>query len=126
MANTKIEYLYRDASNYKQQNIVILAGELSPAEVRTILNNRSDGEYFIPAQVGLPEKRFDEVTEDDHCWFELSEYSFAMTPEEPTVKITTKELVEKFKKIGPYGWDDIGYAPMAEDWDSVEAEAACS
>ena len=38
------------------------------------------GEYFIPRQVGMPERKFDEYdTEADHCWFELSKEGFEYT-----------------------------------------------
>lgn len=70
--NTKIEYLYRDASNYKKINQVIVSGTFDEIQKESIQNCLSEGEYFIPRQVGFPEIRFDKLTEDDHCWFELS------------------------------------------------------
>ncbi|MBP3585213.1 MAG: hypothetical protein J6J59_05960 [Peptococcaceae bacterium] len=69
--NTKIEYLYRDASNYKIYNECVVKGILTAEQREEIVDCLSEGEYFIPSQVGLPEKRFDDWTEDDHPWFEL-------------------------------------------------------
>lgn len=69
--NTRIVYLYRDASNYKVRNTAVIRGELSEADQQTILSCLEDGEYFIPSQVGLDEERFGSKTEDDHAWFEL-------------------------------------------------------
>lgn len=69
--NTRIDYLYRDASNYKQPNSVVVSGLFTARQVGEILGCLNDGEYFIPSQVGLPETRFGEITEDDHCWLNL-------------------------------------------------------
>lgn len=94
--NTRIEYLYRDASNYKKSNQVIVAGVLSEAQKQTIQECLSGGEYFIPRQVGFPEIRFEEITEDDHCWFELSTENFYETTQNVTVKMTADEVVNAF------------------------------
>lgn len=105
MVNTKINYLYRDASNYKQHNEVVIAGKITEQQISTIVSCLSDGEYFIPKQVGLPETRFSEWTEDDHCWFELSRYSFENTDRIPTIGITIEELISNFEKAKD-NWDD--------------------
>ena len=71
--NTKISYLYRDADNYKVYNECIVQGEISEEKNKQILDCCDMGEYFIPRQVGLPERKFDKYdTEVDHCWFELN------------------------------------------------------
>ena len=57
--NTKISYLYRDADNYKMHNKCVIAGTLTTEQTRTIKDCCEMGEYFIPRQVGLPERRFD-------------------------------------------------------------------
>lgn len=59
--NTKIEYLYRDASNYKKINQVIVSGTFDEAQKESIQDCLSEGEYFIPRQVGFPEMRFDKL-----------------------------------------------------------------
>ena len=65
--NTRINYLYRDACNYKRSNCAVVAGTLTDEEKKEIFQSL-DGEYFIPRQVGLPEVRFDDSpTVDDHC-----------------------------------------------------------
>ena len=68
--NTKISYLYRDADNYKMHNKCVIAGTLTTEQTRTIKDCCEMGEYFIPRQVGLPERRFDRYDPAvDHCWF---------------------------------------------------------
>jgi len=105
IVNTEIEYLYRDASNYKKWNTAVLIGELSEADQQTILDCLQDGEYFIPSQVGLDEERFGSWTEDDHRWFEL-EPGFATPTSYPiTCGLTCAQLVENFK-AAKGNWDD--------------------
>lgn len=87
--NTKISYLYRDADNYKMHNKCVIAGTLTTEQARTIKDSCEMGEYFIPRQVGLPERRFDRYDPAvDHCWFELDEDCFSETVEPPTVALT--------------------------------------
>lgn len=97
-ANTRITYLYRDAGNYKRWNECVVQGRMTAAQVHEILGCCDDGEYFIPSQAGMPEEKFSETTEDDHCWFEIGEGSFAMTLQPPTEHITVDKLVMAFRK----------------------------
>ena len=59
MKNTKIGYLYRDASNYKKWNEVVIRGSISPEQIDIIIGCLDDELHFIPRQVGLPEERFE-------------------------------------------------------------------
>lgn len=97
-ANTKINYLYRDACNYKVYNECVVEGTITEEQQKMILECLDEGEYFIPSKVGLPEEKFG--TEDDpdvdHEWFELGEGDFSRTFENPTVSITANELVQAF------------------------------
>ncbi len=43
--NTRITSLYRDGSNYKQSESIVVRGKLTFAEVEHYLD---EGEYFIP------------------------------------------------------------------------------
>ena len=100
MSNTKISYLYRDGDNYKKHNEAIVSGPYTKDQIDAILASREDGDYFLPTQVGLPEERFDKWdAQSDHPWFELDEYSFEPTEEEPTVELTMEELTENFKRM---------------------------
>ena len=75
--NTRICYLYRDSDNYKVHNMCVIHGELTDSQIDQILECCDMGEYFIPSQVGLPERKFDEFdSERDHCWFELNRDGF--------------------------------------------------
>ena len=109
--NTKICYLYRDASNYKMYNMAVLNGQLTEAQKSAILSCLHDGEWFIPSAVGLDEERFSDFNEDDHVWFELDSYSFEDTAAKPTVAITPSQLVEAFKVCKPM-WSKLEYEAM--------------
>lgn len=94
--NTKISYLYRDASNYKVPNECIVRGLLTDEQTKAILDCL-DVDNFIPSQVGLPERRFDRFDpEEDTCWFELYESGFDPTDAEATVDMSVEELVSRF------------------------------
>lgn len=105
MKNTKISYLYRDASNYKQWNEVVVEGAITEEQIDSIMGCLECGEYFIPKQVGLPETRFGEVTSDDHCWFELSRDGFVPTDAEVDAGMDVGELERKFLEAQGK-WDD--------------------
>lgn len=94
--NTRISYLYRDASNYKVPNEVVVAGSITEHQIDIIMGCLDGGEFFIPGQVGLPENRFDKWTRDDHCWFELQKDGFAAADEVPDTYMTVDELVGAF------------------------------
>ena len=105
MQNTKIGYLYRDASNYKKWNEVVIRGSISPEQISTIIDCLENEMHFIPRQVGLPEERFDEITEDDHAWFELESEGIEPTDHAATEDISVLELVENFIKA-KNNWDE--------------------
>lgn len=71
--NIKINYLYRDASNYKQFGYVVFTNNsgLGLNYIEKILRGRLiDGEYFSASEWGFPELFFDTSTSDDHDWHE--------------------------------------------------------
>lgn len=96
--NTKIKYLYRDADNYKVYNVCVISGTLTQEQRQIIRDCLDMGEFFIPSAVGLPENRFPDITEADHCWFETCEDPFEDTVAEPTVGTTADELVAAFQR----------------------------
>ena len=102
--NTRVNYLYRDAHNYKVHNSEVISGRFSPEDIDDILDCCEDGECFIPDLVGLPETKFGDTTMADHDWFELSEGSFEETEDEPTVSITADELLSNFRKASDNEW----------------------
>lgn len=100
--NTRIEYLYRDAANYKQPNSIVVRGRFSKEQKRKILDCLISGEYFIPSAVFFPEIRFGEFNEDDVDTFEFQD--FVPTDEEPSDDRSPDEIVEAFQEACVDGW----------------------
>ena len=91
--NTKIEYLYRGASNYKKWNEVIIIGEVSIADKKLIKECLYADELFIPERVGLPLVRPDNrITVDDHCYAELNIDDIFLTHDESTILLRWGEI----------------------------------
>lgn len=101
MQNSKIYYLYRDASNYKTFNEVVINGKLKLDEIKPYFY---DHEFFIPSEVGFEDINPESFTSDDHIWHELSEIE--PTEKSPTFKISPEELVEKFKHLSSIDWNE--------------------
>lgn len=98
--NTLLEYLYRDASNYKQHGSVVLEGTISLKDIRHLL---IEGEYFIPSQAGLPdlqhkfkEQGFEYPTEDDHAWHEI--VLMRATRKQATLPLHRKEFLVRLQR----------------------------
>jgi len=121
MRNTRINYLYTDASNYKAHNTAVVSGELSEAQIAEINACLHDSEFFIPAQVGLPEERFEKWDDqDDHCWFTLQ--SIYSTPEAPTVSLTAEQLLSNFRASKNNWRDNERYEELSASMDHYEQE----
>ena len=105
--NTKMSYLYRDASNFKTQNEIVLKGEITKSQISRIITCLDAGEYFIPADVNLDEVRgFSYDSDIDHIWFELHDWDFELTDDLPTTEMTIDRLVEAFEHASEIGWDE--------------------
>lgn len=82
--NTRFEYLYRNASNYKQWGAVVFSGVANEAIERRLAATLESFEYFIADQVRVPELFFQDglAPDEDQCWHEFS--GLELTTEEPT------------------------------------------
>lgn len=101
--NTRIDYLYRDADNYKKHCAVIIEGEMTEEQEQAIEECLDEGGYFIPSQVGLPDERFGSKTEANHPWFEWEGCEASTAA--PTLHITAAELVARFQQAAN-GWQE--------------------
>ena len=102
--NTRISYLYRDAGNYKAYHDLVICGKLTLAQVALYLDS---GEFFIPSQVGLPDLQAElgTPTDDDHVWHHLPSDAFTPTETSPTVRLTARTLLTRFRRAHTAGWD---------------------
>jgi hypothetical protein len=82
--NTRVSYLYRDASNFKATESVVLAGELSAEEINLLrgaialaaVGAGIEPTSFSPVDLGVPPAQEQlwatvERNEDDHIYNEL-------------------------------------------------------
>lgn len=123
--NTKVNYLYRDADNYKQHNEEIISGTITKEQIQQILETLNDGEYFIPHLVGFNEVFLGPIKDSDHPYFELHEEDFEETQEEVTVNLTAEQLVSEFQRnrtnwereaiYFPYDWLELKESDNLEE-----------
>lgn len=107
---TKIGYMYRDASNYKQYREVVFPGVITDAEHRMIVANLDDHSnaqefgFFLPEQVGLPVlyQAWGTGHDDDHPWHELLLIE-VRTDRTATETETIGEFAKRFDNIT---WDE--------------------
>lgn len=123
--NTRINYLYRDADNYKQQNSEVIPGHFSEAQKHAIIESLESGDYFVPSAVGFEEVRFDTFGDADHAFFELNIYGFEETDDAPTVDMTPDEVVAAFERCSGK-WYELAskryYELCAEYGNSADSE----
>jgi hypothetical protein len=65
--NTKFNYLYRDAWNYKKFHSIILHGVIKLEQIEPFLRDQC---FFIPSEVGLPDLQEEVFKTYDHIWEE--------------------------------------------------------
>lgn len=96
LPNTRIEYLYRDDSNYKTYNEAVVEGRFSEQDLDDIVRSLLDGEYFVPSKLGLPENK--SCSDDNGPLFELYRSSFVPTAARPDA-MTAQEFTAKCKAL---------------------------
>ena len=99
--NTKFSYLYRNASNYKKFNDVVINGALNLDDIEPYLK---DGTFFIPSEVGLDDLQNDPFTSEDHIWHEIEEIE--STIDQSTVELNYSTLIKNFKKAHSNDWNE--------------------
>ncbi len=98
LPKTRVEYLYRDASNYKFYGDFIVEGKLIEANLKNFLFDR---EWFVPTAVGLPHLLDLPINEDDHWLHEFIEF---VPTDEGTPICTSSEMIERFQEASRRGW----------------------
>jgi len=63
MQCTRVEYMYRDASNYKFHGEFVVSGTLLRLHLEDFL---FDGEFFVPHEIGLNHLLTYSMNKDDH------------------------------------------------------------
>jgi hypothetical protein len=103
--NTRVEYLYRDASNYKQWGEVIFRGVCDDALRDRLTATLDSGTFFVAHQVRLPELFFTgALYADDHCFHELAEVSATEAPADDAFDRTIGQFVAEVRDAAAAGW----------------------
>lgn len=117
--NTRISYLYRDASNYKAAESVVLTGELSDDDIAVLRASIAlaavgagiEPDAFSPVDLGLPPAQVQlwatvDQNEDDHIYNEL--LSIERTPDPVTsTKTTAADLLVAAERAVREGYDVV-------------------
>lgn len=126
--NTRINYLYRDAANYKVRNECVIQGEISKEQISIIVDSLMDGEFFKPGLVGLHGKTFVDLGyppyEDDPEFFELGDEgdlsdSFELTNVPNDVCITAEQLTANFIAASQNGWLSAGAEQSTDESEGI-------
>lgn len=116
--NTLLDYMYRDANNFKQFRSCVLSGRISRDGVLNILTNLFYYKLFIPSQVGLADLQGllgTPWTEDDLAMHELQSIKYTSEPatkDELQNPVAAATVVDRWPTGGEDGWD-IDTAEMA-------------
>ena len=95
---TRVDYMYRDGSNYKFHGSFIVEGTLKFADVEDYL---FDSEFFVPHEVGLEHLLDMPMNQDDHYLHTLE--AFTSTDAGKPIG-SAEELVMRFKMANERGW----------------------
>jgi hypothetical protein len=99
--NTRIEYMYRDAENFKKYGECILSGVLTIEDLCPYL---SYGEYFIPSEVGLLDLQELPLRSYDHIWHEIIQLSLVGEPVD--MPFSAKQFIDIFQKASDNNWNE--------------------
>ena len=107
--NTAFEYLYRDASNYKQYGCVVFAGHVTDALRERFAAALDGGEFFIAEQLRIPEV-FPETWPtyaDDHCWHESAGFEATEASTSDPFNRSVDQFVREAEEAAHHGWLDF-------------------
>ena len=107
--NTLLNYLYRDADNYKEWGSVVFSGEITDDLRNRFVRALEATEFFIADQVRVPEVFPDTwpTYAADHCWHEFSNFELTAEAANDRLSRTIEELVSEVERAGSDGWRDF-------------------
>lgn len=111
------EYLYRDASNFKQFCGILVTGTATQQEISAIESTLFEGMHFIPEMVGLAslQHRFSDISIvpaiDDHEWHEVCGFEIATDEDiqQNDIVCSITELVGAFCAVRKW---DPAFSPI--------------
>lgn len=113
--NTRVEYLYRDAANYKSFSEVVFTGQATKEQLRRLRSALISSEFFGAGQVGLPDlapwKRGATVYDDevDHGFHELAWPPTATTREPSEPVMSFEAFVRRMERRAEAEWSAASF-----------------
>lgn len=99
--NSRLSYMYRDASNYKYYGEAVFAEEITDAQRGTFTAALHGGDSFLAEQVGLNPVRPGGTYPDDGIWHEALDWDLVQAPAD------TDETVSDFiARFTATRWDE--------------------
>jgi hypothetical protein len=95
---TRIDYMYRDASNYKFRGYFSVEGTLKQSDLEDFLY---DGEFFVPREVGLNHLLDVPMNQDDHHLHTIEAFSLS---DDGEALCDSRALVNRFKMANERTW----------------------
>jgi len=122
-SNTKFEYLYRDASNYKSWGSVVFADPISDDIRMRLISALESGEFFIARQVRIAQVFLNgwPLDQDDHCWHEFFSVEPTDEPANDPHGRTIDQFVDEVKQAAKEGWMVVSPRHQGEPSDQVDA-----
>lgn len=95
--DTVVEYMYRDAGNYKFYGSFCLSGIVTMHEIEKYLIHN---EYFVPAEIGLNSLVPEQMNSDDHLLHEFVSFCHLIADRHTMSKAKFIRLVKNAHKTG--------------------------
>lgn len=95
---TKIDYMYRDASNFKFRGTFFVCGHL---RFKVLADFLFDNEFFVPQEVGLNHLLRMPMNRDDHYLHTFEKFETAKHGE---AICSADELISRFYQSHTKGW----------------------
>jgi hypothetical protein len=104
--NTRFNYLYRDASNYKSWGSVVFRSGIDDTLSARLSAALESTEFFIADQIRIPEVFLPDwpLEQDDHCWHGFSDTELTSdAPDDPHGR-TIAEFVAEVERASREDW----------------------
>ena len=111
MNNIKLNYLYRDGSNYKSWGAVIFTNpeQLALFEIDArLINAFLPDKLFIASQISIPEKFLflsGKFTEYDHCYHEFACVEVCKEDSTDSVERSISDFLQNAETAAKQGWE---------------------
>lgn len=104
--NTRFNYLYRDASNYKSCGSVVFRGGIDDTLSGRLAAALESTEFFIADQIRIPEVFLLDwpLDQDDHCWHWFSDTELTNDAPDDTHGRTIGEFIAEVERASTDGW----------------------